>query len=194
MHIYINDKIEQYDEDDVRRLLCQLPEWRREQALRFRHLTGQCECAVAYLLLYKGLQEEFNISRHPHFIIGPHGKPTLQEHPDIHFNLSHCKKAVLCALSDRPIGADIERFRNFDEGLAHYTMNSKEYAQISLAENPSIRFTELWTAKEAVVKCSGRGLQNNIPDILTRAQREGIVVRTCSFPEKGYAYSIANHE
>ena len=194
MYIYLDDKIEQYDEKAVALLLSKLPDWRREQAQNFRFLAGQRECAIAYLLLCKGLEENFNISSQPHFVIGEHGKPSLLEFPEIHFNISHCKNAVLCTLSQHAVGADVEQVRPFKEELARYTMNEEELRQINSCAEPAVRFTELWTAKEAVVKLSGRGLQDNIPDILKNAHSKGIRIDTHTFPEKGYAYSIATHE
>ena len=42
------------------------------------------------------------------------GKPFLQQHPDIHFNLSHGGEMAVCAVSDRPVGADIEPLLPYD--------------------------------------------------------------------------------
>lgn len=187
----INDTIEQLSEQDVAELLLLLPDWRREQALRFKHLSGQRECAVSYLLLCQMLSKEYGISQQPHFIIGTHGKPSLHEFPHIHFSISHCREAVMCAVSSHPIGADIERRRTLKPALINHTMNENERVQIQQSSDPELEFTKLWTAKEAVVKLSGEGLSHNITDILDVASDNNIIIETSVNKENTYAYSLA---
>ena len=194
MQILLNDHIDEMSEAQVMQLIHSLPDWRREKALRFKHLAGRRECAVAYRLLQQGLREYYGITEPPHFIIGQHDKPTLQEHPSIHFNLSHCRTAVLCALSSQPIGVDIERRREGKEALVRHTMNEAEQQLIQSSQDPDMMFTRLWTAKEAVVKLTGEGLACNIPDILTDATAQGIIITSTINDEKGYAYSIAEYK
>ena len=194
MRIYIEDNIEQLNEQDVRKLVEGLPEWRREKAERFKHLAGKRECALVYHLLQRGLREEYGITTPPHFDIGEHGKPSLREHPDVHFNASHCKMAVICVIHDRPIGVDIERCRPLKDSLVAYTMNEEERKQIEESQDPELEFARLWTAKEAVVKLTGKGLQGQIRDILREENIQNIRISTFSFPEKHYAYSIAENK
>ena len=46
---------------------------------------------------------------------GKHGKPFLLEHPQIQFNISHCKNAVLCGIGSKPLGVDVETIRPMRE-------------------------------------------------------------------------------
>lgn len=193
MHILLNDKIEEMGEAEVMQLIDTLPDWRREKALRYKFLGGKRECAVAYQLLREGLCEHYSITEPPHFIIGEHDKPTLPEHPAIHFNLSHCCTAAICVLGDKPVGVDIERRREANEVLVHHTMNEEEQRLIERSKDPEMTFIELWTAKEAVVKLTGEGLGCNIPDILIDAQHKHIHIETHTDLQKGYAYSIATY-
>ena len=39
---------------------------------------------------------------------GPHGRPTLPDHPGLHVSLSHAKASAACG--DRPVGIDLERW------------------------------------------------------------------------------------
>ena len=194
MKVYIEDNIETIDEEAVARLIDKLPEWRKEVALRFKHVAGRRESAMAYDLLCRALSEQYAISTQPHFLIGEHGKPTLAEHPHIHFSLSHCRTAILCAIADSPIGADIERCRPIKDTLLRHTMNEEEIGQIINSHNPELAFAKLWTAKEAVVKLSGRGLQGNIPDILNNMEEKNIFIQSIINKEKDYAYSIATYK
>lgn len=194
MYIYIKDNLDSLNEEAVKALMSKLPGWRREKAERFRYLAGRRECTLAYMLLMQGLQEQYGITTPPHFSIGPHGKPSLVEHPEIHFNLSHCKEAVLCALSNSAIGVDIERCRTYKKDLATYTMSPAEIQAIEQSDNPAMAFTRLWTAKEAVVKLLGTGIIDHLHNVLTEAEKQGIRIQTFESESGLYAYSIAVHK
>lgn len=161
--IYINDRIYDFD---LQEALAQLSEQRREQALKFKHELGQRTCVAAYLLLCEGLQKEYGIIEKPVFEYGEHGKPSLVGYPHIHFNLSHCREAVICILSDQPVGIDIESIRTFKQPLVDYTMNEDEAHQIEQAESPELEFIKLWTQKEAVLKLSGEGISRDLKSVL----------------------------
>ena len=106
---YIDDQIMQFD---LEQALQQISPERRAYALRYRHELGQRLCVAAYQLLQRALLQEYGIQGTLHFTIGEHGKPSLSAYPHIHFNLSHCREAVACAVSDRPIGIDIESMKS----------------------------------------------------------------------------------
>ncbi|MBO7601844.1 MAG: 4'-phosphopantetheinyl transferase superfamily protein [Bacteroidaceae bacterium] len=161
--IYINDKIYSFD---LQEALAQLSEQRREQALKFKHELGQRTCAAAYLLLCDGLRKEYGIIEKPVFEYGEHGKPSLLGYPHIQFNFSHCREAVICILSNQPVGVDIESIRPFKQTLVDYTMNEEEVARIQQAERPDFEFIKLWTQKEAVLKLSGDGISKDMKQVL----------------------------
>ncbi|MCF0199206.1 MAG: 4'-phosphopantetheinyl transferase superfamily protein [Bacteroidaceae bacterium] len=144
-----------------------LPAWRREQCLRFRHEAGRLQCLLSYQLLCSILREEYGIAEPPQFTYGEHGKPTLTDYPDLHFNLSHCRTHVACAVSHRPVGVDVESYRPYKESLARHTMNDDEMAAIASAPDPAVAFLRLWTQKEAVVKLTGSGLSVDLRSLLT---------------------------
>ena len=181
--VYLNDDIQGFDFEAALPLLS---EQRREQALKFKHELGRKQCALAYLLLCKGLRQEYGITERPVFEYSEHGKPQIVGHPDIHFNISHCREAVLCVVSDRPVGCDIESIREYKESLARYTMNDTELEKILHSPHPEQAFIRLWTMKEALLKLTGEGIRNDIKDVLTGQESFETVENT----ERGYIYSI----
>ena len=181
--IYLNDDIAHFDFEAALPLLSAQ---RREQALRFRHEQGRKTCAAAYLLLCEGLRKEYGITEPPTFEYGEHGKPQLVGLPHIHFNLSHCREAAICVLSDRPVGVDIESIREYKESLARYTMNDDELQHILHAERPDVEFIRLWTMKEAVLKLSGSGITDDLKGTLDGSK----VIKTVINEKKGYIYSV----
>ena len=193
MRYRIIDNLDDYAATEV--LLNQLPQWRREQALKFRHEQGRRECALSYLLLsgMMGFQ--------PVFGTGEHGKPylsdTMTEQPhanDINercFNISHCKAAIGCVVDDREVGIDVECTGRYKERLARYCMSDDEMRQITEAADPDALFTMLWTRKEALLKLTGEGITDDMRTCLTSARTAGVRIDSGVNRERGYAWSVA---
>ena len=187
----INDHIADLNEEQTERLINSLPEWRREQALRFKHLQGRRECAVAYVELLRGLRESYGISGYPSFIYNEHGKPLLKEYPNLHFSISHCKEAAGCFVSDRPCGFDIEHIRKAKEDLVRHTMSLEETESIFGSKCPDIAFTRIWTQKEAVLKLLGTGIIDDLHHVLDPDKLQNIKLETIENPYRNYIFSIA---
>ena len=189
MRLIVKENLAQYTQEQLDKDMALLPTWRREQALRYRHFQGQRDCTLSYLLLCQALEEEYGITDKPTFIVGEHGKPSLQEHPHIHFNLSHCANAIACAVGDVPIGIDVESTeRKVSDALMRHTMSPQE--QEKIAGDP-IRFFRFWTQKEALVKLRGTGFQDNLHDLLLPQNTADIAFHTEEHADKGYVLSIA---
>lgn len=187
----INDHIGDLNEAQTEELIASLPEWRRETALRFRHLQGRRECAVGYIELLRGLRLRFGIGGMPAFAYNEHEKPFLKDYPDIHFSISHCKEAVGCLVSERPCGLDIECIREAKDSLVRYTMSPEEVEHIFSDSSPKIAFTRLWTQKEAVLKLLGTGITDDLHHVLEPERMEGIRLQTIENPYRGYIFTIA---
>ena len=183
--IYLNDDIEHFDWQAALPLLS---DQRREQCLKFKHEQGRKTCAAAYLLLCEGLSKEYGIEEPPVLEYGEHGKPSIVGHPEIYFNMSHCKEAAICVLSDKPVGVDIESIRRYSESLARYTMNDAEMAQIERAERREVEFVRLWTLKEAVLKLSGEGIRNDMKHVLEALKNAKTVINE----KKSYIFSVVS--
>ena len=182
--VLLSDDIYNFDLDLA---LQSIPDQRRIYALRYKQELDRRLSIKAYLLLCEGLQKQYDIEEKPIFVYGTNGKPTLAKHSHIHFNLSHCNEAVICVIDTQPIGVDIESIRAIDNELLEYTMNSQEREQIKHSTDPEIEFTRLWTMKEAFLKWSGKGISNNLQNILADCNCEFTTVIN---PKGGYVYSI----
>ena len=187
----INDHIADLTEAQTEQLISILPPWRRDIALRYKHLQGRRECAAGYIELLRGLRLRFGIGGLPAFDYNEHGKPTLREHPDIHFSISHCREAVGCYVSDQPCGLDIESIRTAKEDLVRHTMNEKEAEAIFSSPRPDVAFTRLWTQKEALLKLKGTGIIDNLHHVLSPENLNGIRLETTENLYRGYIFTIA---
>ena len=185
--IYLNDHIDDFDlEEAMNRLSPQ----RREQVMRYKHEQGRRLSAAAYLLLCEGLRQEYGITEPPVFGYHEGGKPFIEGHPDIHFNLSHCREAAICVIAPHPIGVDVESVRRFKEDLALYTMNDQEMEQITCDVRPDIAFIRLWTMKEALLKMTGEGIRNDLKNLLV--EHTDVRFHTIVSPDNRYVYTVAS--
>jgi len=175
---------------DLQAALHDISEQRREQALRFKFEQGKRTCVLAYLLLKKALRQEFGLTGNPLFEYGPHGKPYITGHPEIHFNLSHCREAVACVVSRHPVGIDVESIRNYNESLARYTMNEHELQQILASQRPDVAFIRRWTMKEAWLKLTGQGIRDDMKTVLT----DDMQFTTVEKLEQNYIYTICEEQ
>ena len=90
---------------------------------------------------------------------GKYGKPFVLNFPEFHYNISHTQNAIAVALSCKDVGIDIERISNKQQKIATRFFTADEYHYIY--GDPTYqdrRFYEIWTKKEAYIKCIGKGL------------------------------------
>lgn len=166
MKIYLVKNIDTFDKSFVEKCITFFPKWRKEKMLRYKHLKGQIQCGLGYILLIHALREEGVFKEMPEFSYNEHDKPFLKNYPGWYFNISHSKTAVCCVLSRKEIGIDIEEVGEYKESLAAYICNDKELESLHDSENKADDFYKLWTRKEAVFKMIGSGITNDIKDIL----------------------------
>ncbi|MBQ2636495.1 MAG: 4'-phosphopantetheinyl transferase superfamily protein [Methanobrevibacter sp.] len=141
---------------DLRKSYWLLPQNRKDKVDGFRFDKDKKLSCGAYLLLKKLLNEK-NITQ-PSFKFKKYGKAYISNHENIHFNLSHSGKIVVCAISDMEVGVDVEyNDPTIDLNIAkHYFYNS-EYENIMNSKNPSNEFFKYWVLKESYMKYTGLG-------------------------------------
>ena len=109
---------------------------------------GRCpegeERALARRLLALALERELGMTDLPRMERLPGGKPWFPDWPQVHFNLSHSHGAAVCALSQGPVGVDVE-------------LRRQPPRRLSAGMEPEA-FWRLWTGREATVKREGKGL------------------------------------
>ncbi|MCQ2149772.1 MAG: 4'-phosphopantetheinyl transferase superfamily protein [Bacteroidales bacterium] len=173
---------------ELGKLLPRIPQWRLQKVVSYRRDIDKFLCAKSFLMLEEMLRENFGLAGCPEFSYESHGKPFFREYPKIFFNISHCHRGIACAVTDRPVGIDIEEIQ-FDEGLAGAVFNPEELETVRNADEPAMKFTELWTRKESFLKLTGEGLKNNMKKTLFEAGK--VTFTTGINRPAGYVYSTA---
>ena len=186
------NNMERCTPEEVQRLLPLVPEEHQAVAIKFKHTFGQYATLKSVLMLKELLTENGWISSDDllHFDYNTHGKPHLANHPDIHFNISHCPKAIAVAVDSAPIGIDVERFVYPSESLLNYCLNDEEVQQVKQSEYPEQTFAAFWTKKEALFKLRGTGITHELREVLTHLQSDERL-ETTLFEEQQFALTLA---
>ena len=182
----INGKI-----DDLEEILFLLPDWRRQKALSYCSFIDRFLCAKSFLMLQQMLRCDFGLNECPEFSYGNNGKPYLKEHPGIFFNISHCRKAIACAVCDRPVGIDVEEIQSGAD-IRDLVLSQEEKAAVEMSVEPDLEFTRLWTRKESFLKLTGEGIKDDMRNVLSEAQ--GIRIETIVNRKVSYVLSVAMNE
>ena len=98
------------------------------------------------------------------YAYGKHGKPFIEDLPEVKFNVSHSGQWVVCAVSTDEIGIDIEKEESIDMNAISHILSEEEKTKIQ-ATNPDLRtslFYGIWTVKESYLKALGGGLYEEI--------------------------------
>ena len=135
-------------------------EARRARVRRYKFAKDQCLSLGAGLLAAYALTEAG--AHDLGMAFGQHGKPYLQHHPHIHFNLSHSGHVALCAVGEEPVGADVEVCHAYDAGIAEYSFTDDERRWILAQPDTGRAFTRVWVRKESYLKLCGTGLTDYI--------------------------------
>ncbi|MCQ2456481.1 MAG: 4'-phosphopantetheinyl transferase superfamily protein [Clostridia bacterium] len=90
--------------------------------------------------------------------VDENGKPSIPG-SGLHFNLSHSDEKVLCAVSDRPVGCDVEKIEEIDIKIAKRFFTEEEYKIIAVSDDSQTEFYRIWTMKESFSKAIGLGLK-----------------------------------
>lgn len=153
--IYIFENLQLCDPEWLAEKIKNLPLWRQKKVESLKK-EDKVRSVVAFLLLERALQD-LGISPVPEFAYEEFGKPYLPGYP-VHFSLSHTKNAVACAVSDCPIGVDVQEKMKYSSRLSKRICSDAERTALENAEDKGLVLTALWTKKEALAKCSGKGL------------------------------------
>ncbi len=121
--------------------------------------AGLCS-AYAFLLLRYVIFKKYGIKAVPEFGYGEYGKPFLKSYPDIRFSMSHVNTSVVCAVSEFPVGVDIQDIRKININTGKRFLTENELTYISGIRNEETLMSELcriWCIKESYGKYTGKG-------------------------------------
>lgn len=111
---------------------------------------------------------------------GSHGKPyVVNAGKMVYYNLSHSGNYIVCALSEREIGVDIEKHRRIRTEVARRFFHPKEVQQLERldGELQTDLFFRYWSVKESFLKYTGEGLAASLSGFEVCFQDAGISIK-----------------
>ena len=161
--VYVMRNDEPVDTATFQYLMQFVPEEKRARILRQRVKQNADNMLVGAVLAKYMLLKYFRIPfSKQHISYGRYGKPYLRDYPNVHFNISHSGQFVACAVSDRPIGVDIQEVVSYRRDVAKHIFSPEELSQIESSPDRSAEFTKLWSQKEAYLKMLGIGFSDSL--------------------------------
>ena len=124
---------------------CLPPE--RRKRLKGEQPRQRTEALCAYGLLLALLRDRYGWTALPPMERTGNGKPFFPGHPQVHFSISHTAGAAAVAVSDDPVGVDIQHIQTPPRRLAYLTG----------LEEPEAFFRS-WAQWEARAKRTGTGI------------------------------------
>ncbi|MHA4842608.1 4'-phosphopantetheinyl transferase family protein [Flavitalea antarctica] len=163
--ISINDHLVNLGQYDM--LLC---DEETAKAERYNYQKDRDRFVISRAVLRLLLARKLSV--HPStlvFAIGTNKKPFLAEPAiaTVEFNLAHAGEYILIAISDSPVGADLEYIDpdfNYPE-VAKFACNEDEMSSISASSSPLFTFYMLWSRKESLLKATGKGISDDLPAV-----------------------------
>ncbi len=178
MLIYYFNDFDAVDERMIEQMLSNAAPQQVELVRSMKTLSRQREQAVSYALLAYALQHDNEkimcsdtvvvpfpanqllqkTSMPPTWAVEEHGKPYLTNYEGVHFNISHCREAIVTAISGHAVGVDVEGRRRFSNTLLQRSFNETEQESVLRSDDPELEFARIWTRKEAWFKYTGTGI------------------------------------
>lgn len=104
------------------------------------------------------------------------GKPFLRDYPEVFVSLSHSGGYVACALGEKPVGVDIEEWkeRRSVRRIVEKCHPLERAAFLELKEEERQKgFHDLWVLKESFMKAEGSGLRIPMDSFCMKPEQGG---------------------
>lgn len=174
VHVYATNITNLPDPLEEPQLMEKLLENRKQKIMSCKQQEARKQSLGAGLLLQHVLDSHGVSAQAIQF--GVNGKPEVE---GIYFNLSHSKNMVVCAVSDKPVGCDIEKIAEAPHKVAErfFGENEIKYLAQFSDEEKNKEFYRLWTMKESYIKMTGEGMQLPFNQFEIRLEERAKVLR-----------------
>ena len=167
-------RINSYEEKDLEWMRERISTARQQVLARRKNDVDRLRCALAEMLLWHGLCDigldigEYEVSyeeEKPRLLLKAGGDAKID------FSFSHSGDYVICAISDSPIGVDVQTKSKKGALLSDHVFSETEllaFAEkkpaLSAGDDPAaedeLLFRKFWTCKESFIKCASEEKPN----------------------------------
>lgn len=159
MIVYFN-QFDKISEKSYAKMYDFLPNSRKQKVDANKIEINKKITIIEYFLIKKHLKLQKNTD----FSYTAAGKPYIEG--CLNFNISHSENMLVVAFNKAEVGVDVQKIVEYNAKLANKICNQKELAELNLAEDKNLKFTEIWTLKESYLKLKGQGIYTNLKDVL----------------------------
>jgi 4'-phosphopantetheinyl transferase len=129
---------------------------------KFINKRDKIRTLIGEILIRTIIIEQLDIkNKYITFSRNQYGKPYLKGSAEFNFNISHSEDFVVCIISDKPVGIDIEKIKYIEyEKIAKkfFSIDELNYIVKKDSDIELNKFYKIWTLKESYIKCCGQGL------------------------------------
>ena len=118
---------------------------------------GECD---SYAFIQRIAAEKYNNTE---ITKNEKGKPYFKYIPDLFFSISHKDELTVIAFSACEVGVDVERIKTADLRVCRRFL--KQEVDYITEQDSDRRFFEVWTKKEAYLKCKGTGIAGGLDSV-----------------------------
>lgn len=169
----------------------------RARAQRYLHATDQQRFVVVRVALRMLLgQLTGQLPSAVEFALSSNHKPQLKHHAGLHFSVSHTRHWALLAVATQPVGVDVEEISPDFEyaSLLEHTFSVAERQAIVQSPDPRRQFYQCWTRKEAFVKATGQGIDEQFAAVPALDGRHPLAAAYAAHPDwLVSSFSVAEH-
>ena len=149
--VYIFDTNVLRDKKIFDELYKKVPEYRRKKVDAYQSDAEKRLCLGTGVVFSHAIQEAGFLEDELKIAYNESGKPYFKNDKDFHFSLSHSQERAMCAVSDEPIGCDVEHLTD-DRDVDMWT-RLESYAKatdepLSMLMNQKSPFNSSWLFKE----------------------------------------------
>ncbi|MFL2075907.1 4'-phosphopantetheinyl transferase family protein [Marinilactibacillus psychrotolerans] len=132
-------------------------------------------CILGELLLHYSVKRILGYKNHELEIYQEkYGKPYVKDNI-VYFNISHSGEYVMCAISSKELGIDIEKHIEITENIFRF-FHEKERDYLNKVGKINRFFFDLWTQKESYIKYLGTGLNTPLDSFYIANGKNGASV------------------
>jgi len=157
----LKKEINEIDDLKLKRCFKSIKSFKQDKIKSLANDELKRESIVGEYLLIKGLKQFFNIDYNNIEIIkNSKGKPFIKD-KNIYFSISHTDNFVVCALSNKEIGIDVEKIKEVNLKTIKLFASERERNYIIYNKNKLWEhYFRIYTLKEAYVKMLAKDLTN----------------------------------
>ena len=169
-----------------------------EKAKRFLFCEHQNRFIITKSIQRILVGQYLNLDPHSiEFEFGTYGKPSIKNNKELNFNISHSDDMAILAFKwGSEIGVDVEKNSPsfLGQGIEEIIFSdneTREYLSADIWDRTEM-FFRTWTRKESIIKCTGRGLTQDLKQV-SSLQTPGIYTHSFT-PAPEYSGAVSTYD